>query len=442
MKNSKHEEFFNLSAEQLYDLYHNQQLNMVDIAKLYDFASGQPIKRRFNKLNIKIRDKGDSLSISNKKKNSHLTKEILIDLYIDKKLSMGEIKKLYGLKSNAKIRRLLKEFGIEIRTSAEASSLRCKKEDDELIIPKEDLINDLQNLSLYKISKKYNVHKGRVLKWIEKFEIEHDPFPFKYLKEELLLKENQDLSPKQLALKYNVTIRDIKRHKEDFVVEIYSVKEIKEKIIEYGYDITSRGFPKKLKYDDKNLYNSILYHSKNHILYTDKITEKLYRILNDFEETKTINCKYCSDILPFCSIITGYGGEHGICKKCVTRHNAFGISPLSQHMFWKIYERIEKKDNCKFGELDSGEFTLLVDKDFIENNQHLKLNKKFYKLDFVYENKVIEFDGEDFHTDEEKEIAKDEYLRYKGFDILHINSKEYYNNQNEVIEKCLTFLNQ
>jgi len=63
-----------------------------------------------------------------------------------------------------------------------------------------------------------------------------------------------------------------------------------------------------------------------------------------------------------------------------------------------------------------------------------------YKLDFFYDNKIIEFDGKLWHTDLEKEIKRDTFLISKGYKILHITEEEYENNPIETLKKCCLFL--
>ena len=70
------------------------------------------------------------------------------------------------------------------------------------------------------------------------------------------------------------------------------------------------------------------------------------------------------------------------------------------------------------------------------------LNRRKYHIDFKFNNKIIEFDGEYWHIDKEKEFIKDEFFKIKGYEVLHIKEKDYYENPQRTITKCLTFLNQ
>jgi very-short-patch-repair endonuclease len=70
---------------------------------------------------------------------------------------------------------------------------------------------------------------------------------------------------------------------------------------------------------------------------------------------------------------------------------------------------------------------------------------KKYQLksnDFMYEDKIIEFDGRYWHSDEEKEIIKDKFLRLKKYKVLHIFDDEYKINPQETLNKCIEFLSK
>jgi hypothetical protein len=125
------------------------------------------------------------------------------------------------------------------------------------------------------------------------------------------------------------------------------------------------------------------------------------------------------------------------------------ISTISQELFFKILEKIKDKENVKFGKHN---------KEFL-----IKHNKKIFYYDFKYKNNIIEFNGDLFHANpnifkEEdfpdfyhrdrsaKQIWKlDKFkldlLTNKRFNILIIWEKEYKENKNKEIEKCLQFLN-
>jgi hypothetical protein len=107
-------------------------------------------------------------------------------------------------------------------------------------------------------------------------------------------------------------------------------------------------------------------------------------------------------------------------------------SKISQKLFWSIYEKMDEKSNCYFYELND-EFTFYV------WNEHFTI----INVDFKIGNKIIEFDGDYWHsTEKQKEIDKlrDTYLIGKGYDVLRIKEGDFKKNSGKVIEKCLTFI--
>jgi len=136
-----------------------------------------------------------------------------------------------------------------------------------------------------------------------------------------------------------------------------------------------------------------------------------------------------------------------------------GYSKISQHLFFEILNFYKEKDkiNIKFA-LHNGEFMILYDdlNYFISN---------FYLYDFcdLKNKKIIEFHGDDFHGNPEKYEAsnkphpfnktitaeelwlKDEDKQQLAienrYEILTIWESDYKKNKQEIINKCLKFLN-
>ena len=369
-------------------------------------------------------------------KTQSISKEILEQLYFVENKSLSDIAHLYGFKSHTPIRRLFNQYNIKIRDRDEGTKIKHQSIINENIPSKEILEKEIQQYSKLELARRYNVHRSRINKWIEIYGLKKiDTKNYNFKKE--ILQEEDNLSPKELAIKHNVSVNRIKRVKNDFNEKLYSIEEIKCKIKIYDYDISNRGFPKQLYYDDINLYKSIIHHTKDHILDTNKITEKLYRILNDLDTNFVQYCTNCKkNKLNFVNVNTGYGNsDYKLCGDCNNVLN--GVSKISQRLFWSIYNKLPNKNNCYFNELNH-EFILHMSEGF--KNEHIKANKKYYKLDFVLENKVIEFDGIYYHNDKEKDMVQDKFLQSKGFLILRIPEMEFVNNPQETIEKCLKFL--
>jgi very-short-patch-repair endonuclease len=128
------------------------------------------------------------------------------------------------------------------------------------------------------------------------------------------------------------------------------------------------------------------------------------------------------------------------CKK--------NYSWISQQLFWSIYRNLSIKENIYFNDLNA-EFIISRDKTFI--------------YDFVDNNskKVIEFNGDYWHCNPEK-YDKDYYHKHLklyakerwendrirnektfeyGYKILTIWESEYRKNPQQILEKCIKFIN-
>lgn len=125
------------------------------------------------------------------------------------------------------------------------------------------------------------------------------------------------------------------------------------------------------------------------------------------------------------------------------------ISKISQNLFFEILNHINDKNNVKFGKHNK-EF-------FIKKENHI------YYYDFKYKDKIIEFNGDIFHANPkiygsnstpnfynsnltaEKIWKMDQYklsiLNEYGLRYLIIWESEYLYNPSNVLEKCLSFLN-
>jgi len=266
-------------------------------------------------------------------------------------------------------------------------------------------------------------------------------------KELILSDEFKFLSAKEISDKLNITIKEVKYYKKDFDPILYSQEEVKCKISQGEYDLDSRGFPKTLLNGDINLYNSIIHLTEDHILTSKKITERIYRIINDYDKDYINVCIHCKEPLKFYTYRMGYGNsEANICKNCIMTHSKFGVSMISQKLFGSIYSNlvIGPKDFCKYSDLN-GEHIITIDRSIVNKipkKFHEHLNKHKYLIDFVLNNKIIEFDGIYWHKNDIKDVARDEYLMESGFEIFRVKEEDYYNFPDRVLKECMDFLKQ
>lgn len=125
-----------------------------------------------------------------------------------------------------------------------------------------------------------------------------------------------------------------------------------------------------------------------------------------------------------------------IAKKA-SRKNSSTYSKKSQKLFITILENCPiTKEEVEFAE-NKGEriFTFEEYRD--------RMNAWWFSVDFIFKNKIIEFDGKYYHASEEvknKDKLQTEILEKNGFQVLRIDEREYDNNRIEVVDKCIKFL--
>ena len=134
-----------------------------------------------------------------------------------------------------------------------------------------------------------------------------------------------------------------------------------------------------------------------------------------------------------------YGTEKGlfnyanyVSKRLDVLNNIKKIrySKISQKLFWLIYNRLteEEKKECFFKELN--------------NEKLLKVDEnKYYFPDFVYKDKIIEYDGIYWHNIE-KDVERNNYYTMLGYKFIIINEKIFNRNKidDNVINMCIEFL--
>lgn len=138
--------------------------------------------------------------------------------------------------------------------------------------------------------------------------------------------------------------------------------------------------------------------------------------------------------------IEKYGEEEGLIrwsKRQETWQNNFpksNYSKISQELFFAILNNIDKTFHTKIF--------------FAEHNKEKTLNINNYviKPDFLFDTKVIEFDGDYWHGEKRGNHHRDEFKNnlYKEgkYSLLRIKERDYLKNKNEIIQRCIQFLTQ
>ncbi|MCK4665847.1 HNH endonuclease [Candidatus Dependentiae bacterium] len=114
-----------IRKEELVELYVNQEMSSLDIAKLYQCGS-ETVLRRLKKFNIPTRDRVSAIRLA--KSKTFIDKEILDDLYVAQEKSIKQISKITGYSKNI-IFSSLKEHKIERRSPYKTIKYEPSKEE-------------------------------------------------------------------------------------------------------------------------------------------------------------------------------------------------------------------------------------------------------------------------------------------------------------------------
>jgi len=147
-----------------------------------------------------------------------------------------------------------------------------------------------------------------------------------------------------------------------------------------------------------------------------------------------------------------YGEEDGLKRfnerqiKWLTNYKRTNFSKISQTLFWGILESEPtiKNNNIFFATFNDG----FKDDSGKNNEYRLSLLNGVILPDFIdlAKRKIIEFDGTYYHrlTPENslREEKRDKMILESGYEVLHVSELEYKNNKQEIINKCIAFINK
>lgn len=209
--------------------------------------------------------------------------------------------------------------------------------------------------------------------------------------------------------------------------------EVKNYIDHYGID--NPGISKAFQLQDPRFYRSILHHTRDHNLSTDKITERAFRIWKNLGPEQQV-CK-CGKASIFYTLVKGYGySETPMCRRCCHTQ----VSKISQQMFWEVYNQLtpQEQAKCFFGELNHER---AIRTDNADGKLEL-INKHSYRLDFTLDHKCVEFDGYYWHRNsKKKDEAQDLYLKEEhGINTLRVCEMDYRNYPEETVQRVIDYL--
>jgi len=149
-----------------------------------------------------------------------------------------------------------------------------------------------------------------------------------------------------------------------------------------------------------------------------------------------------------------YGEEEGQKRwrerqeKWLKSYKRNNYSQVSQELFWEVYNQLPMcykiKNEIYFATLNQK--TKGKESENRNNEYRLRLSKQVILPDFfvLNEGKIIEFDGVYYHRNtpenQKRELNRDEQIKDSGYLVFHVNELEYKTNKQEIINKCLEFL--
>lgn len=188
----------------------------------------------------------------------------------------------------------------------------------------------------------------------------------------------------------------------------------------------------------------------------------LQRYIDEFGEEKGREiCHKIKDNNSITVYIKRYGNELGteryklfIEKLLAYNENKPNYSKVSQELFWQIASTlpVDKQKNLKFAELND------------EQIFYTGTDLKIIQVDFKYNNKIIEFNGDFWHANPNQYtndailhhpnnhiLAEDlwkrdkqriEWLESNNYIVLTVWESDYNQNKQQVINKCINFINE
>jgi len=196
-----------------------------------------------------------------------------------------------------------------------------------------------------------------------------------------------------------------------------------------SYNPKTCNFNKKCKscyYKTDDFYPQIGFFKKN---YGDQ-WEEFYKKDRDNIKSKKVNSLGW--------FIKKHGNEDGVSKYFeyskkrvdnIIKLSINSYSKISQELFWLIYEKLsdDEKIFCYFKELN---------REVVINN-----DSKTYIPDFVFKNKIIEYDGSYWH-DKTKDNLRDLFYINNGYKTLIVTDNDFNRQKKpkEIVDKCINFL--
>ena len=234
------------------------------------------------------------------------------------------------------------------------------------------------------------------------------------------------------------------REQSQFCVEFWlkkglNEKESLEKIKKIQKNNSLKGIELRIKNPEK--YTSILNNQIGYWVKKGYTIEESKKIIS--ERQRTFSLEKC---------IEKYGKVDGVKKfkdrqhKWLKSYKRNNFSKISQELFWDI---IKNEPNITDREIYFATYNNGIKDESGKNNEYrLKLRDSVILPDFFDKKnkKIIEFDGTYYHrkTPENllREEKRDKMIIDCNYKVFHVNETVYKNNKQEIIKKCINFLNE
>ena len=121
-----------------------------------------------------------------------------------------------------------------------------------------------------------------------------------------------------------------------------------------------------------------------------------------------------------------------------------GYSKISQELFWILYDTIKNDfDKIYFAQLGKRKGKDVSGK----NHEFFKIlpnRNAFFDFFIKDNNKIIEFDGDYWHSESrgnvERDKQRDKDIIQEGYQILHIRERDWKQSQNRATQQCMEFI--
>lgn len=132
-------------------------------------------------------------------------------------------------------------------------------------------------------------------------------------------------------------------------------------------------------------------------------------------------------------------------EKWLKNYSRANFSKISQELFWGIMGKYKSNtDEIYFATYKDG----VLDDSGKNNEYRLNVGESYILPDFFIKNKgkIIEFDGTYYHRNTSENLIREGFrdanIINSGYEVLHVTEKNYKENKQEIINKCLAYLSK